>query len=144
MFSITPYKEIQHSLGFWIPRCACRIPGTGFQSLSVELEFCIPVVIGIPDSLSCIPDSKAQDSRFHRQKFPDSEILIPLHGVINIFFHYCLFWTTCQYYCANTHIGASMLILQNEAVSFLYKAYLAAYKNTLLTCCLKYYKIGAV
>ena len=91
VFSITPYKEIQDSLGFWIPRCGFRIPGTGFQFLSVELEFWIPIVSGIPDSLSCIPDSKAQDSRFHQQKFPDSEILIPLHGVISIFFHYCLF-----------------------------------------------------
>ena len=24
----------------------------------------------IPDSLSCIPDSKAQDSGFHKEKFP--------------------------------------------------------------------------
>ena len=91
VFSSTPYKEIQDSLGFWISRCGFRIPGTEFQFLSVELEFWIPIVSGIPDSLSCIPDSKAQDSRFHRQKFPDSEILFPLHGVISIFFHYCLF-----------------------------------------------------
>ena len=94
MFSITPYKEIQDSLGFWIPRCGFRIPGTGFQFLSVELEFWIPIVSGIPDSLSCIPDSKDQESRFHQQKFSYSEILIPLHGVISIFFHYCLFWIT--------------------------------------------------
>ena len=26
-------------------------------------------VSGIPNSLSCIPDSKAQDSGFHKQKF---------------------------------------------------------------------------
>ena len=38
--------------------------GTGFQSLSVELGFWIPIV-------SEIPDSKAQDSGFHKQKFPD-------------------------------------------------------------------------
>ena len=25
---------------------------------------------GIPDSLSCVPDSKAQDSGFHEQNFP--------------------------------------------------------------------------
>ena len=86
MFSIIPYKEIQDSLGFWISRCGFRIPGTGFQFLSVELEFWIPIVSGIPDSLSCIQDSKAQDSRFHQQKFPGSEILTPLHGVISIFF----------------------------------------------------------
>ena len=38
---------------------------TGFRILSsVELGFWIPIVSGIPESLSCIPDSKAQDSRF--------------------------------------------------------------------------------
>ena len=31
----------------------------GFQSLSVELGFSIPIVIEIPDSMSCILDSKA-------------------------------------------------------------------------------------
>ena len=51
----------------------------------MELEFWVPIVSGIPDSLSCIPDSKVQDSRFHQQKLPDSEILIPLHGGISIF-----------------------------------------------------------
>ena len=29
-------KGIQDSLGFWIPRRGFQIPGTGFQSLSVE------------------------------------------------------------------------------------------------------------
>ena len=29
-------KEMQDSLGFWILRCGFQIPGTGFQSLSVE------------------------------------------------------------------------------------------------------------
>ena len=43
-----------------------RIP----WSLSVKLGFWIPIVSGIPDSLSCIPDSKAQDFGFHKQKFP--------------------------------------------------------------------------
>ena len=60
------------------------------DSLSVELGFRIPIVSGIPDSLSCIPDSKAQDSGFHSKFFRDSEfhkkkfrglrgIQIPLH-----------------------------------------------------------------
>ena len=40
------------------------------QCLSVELGCWIPIVRGIPDSLRCIPHSKAQDSSFHRQKFP--------------------------------------------------------------------------
>ena len=48
---------------------------SGFQlldsrSFSVELGFRIRIVSGIPDSYSCIPDSKAQDSGFHKQKFP--------------------------------------------------------------------------
>ena len=57
-------KRIQDSW-FWIPYRGFRIPGTGFQCLSVELGFWIQIVSGIPDSLSCIPDSKAHDSRFH-------------------------------------------------------------------------------
>ena len=36
----------------------------------MELGFRIPIVSGIPDSLSCIPDSKAQDSGFHKPRFP--------------------------------------------------------------------------
>ena len=43
-----------------------RIPGTGFQSLSVECGFWIPIVSGTLDSFSCIPESKAQDFRFHK------------------------------------------------------------------------------
>ena len=38
-----------YSLEFWIPRGGFQIPGTGFQSLSVELGFQIPVVNVIPD-----------------------------------------------------------------------------------------------
>ena len=68
-----PRNGIKDSLGFWIPLRGFRIPGTGFQSSffqSVELGFWIPVVSGIPDSLSCIPDSKAQDYEFYKQNFP--------------------------------------------------------------------------
>ena len=48
---------------------------SGFQlldsrSFSVELGFRIRIVSGILDSYTCIPDSKAQDSGFHKQKFP--------------------------------------------------------------------------
>ena len=72
---------------FWI-----HIPGTGFQYLSVELGFWpwIPIVGGIPDSLSCIfLDSNTQDSGFHKQnilelQIPEAKISrIPLRGVIN-------------------------------------------------------------
>ena len=47
--------------GFWIP-------GTWFQYLSVQLGLWIPIMRGIPDSMSCIPVSKTQDSWFHIPK----------------------------------------------------------------------------
>ena len=46
------------------------MPDTGFQYLSAELGFWIPIVSGIPDSLSCIPESKTQDCGFHSENFP--------------------------------------------------------------------------
>ena len=55
-----PCKAIQDSLGFWIPCCGSQIPGTRFLIfLSVKLGFPPPIVSGIPDSFSWIPDSKA-------------------------------------------------------------------------------------
>ena len=45
---------------FWILRSGFRIPGTGFQFLSVEPG----LVSAVPNFLSCIPDSKAQYSWF--------------------------------------------------------------------------------
>ena len=50
---------------------------SGFQAcnsspLSVELGFRIPIVSVIADALSCIPDSKAHGSGFHKKNFPDS------------------------------------------------------------------------
>ena len=55
-----------------VPRHGFRIAGTGFHSLSVELGFWIPIASGIPDSLSCIPDSTNKffsDFGFHAQNF---------------------------------------------------------------------------
>ena len=75
-------KGIQDSLGFRIPHHGFQIPGSGFQSLSVELGFRIPIASGIQDSLSCIPDSKAQDSYSTSINFLDCRIQIPLHGAI--------------------------------------------------------------
>ena len=60
---VAPCKAIQDSLIFWIPR-------GGFQS-SMKLGFWIPIFSGIPDSLRCIPDSKAQDSGF---RIPQAKI----------------------------------------------------------------------
>ena len=57
-----PCNGIHGRLVFWVQHCVFRIPGAGFQSLSVERGFWTPIVSGIPVSLSCIPDSKAQDS----------------------------------------------------------------------------------
>ena len=46
---------------------------SGFQNWRpgfLVIGFQIPIVSGISDSLNCIQDSKVQDSRFHKQKFP--------------------------------------------------------------------------
>ena len=51
---------------------------TQAKFLSLELGFWIPIVRGIPDSLSCIPDSNTPHPGFHIQKFPG--IRIPLHA----------------------------------------------------------------
>ena len=59
----TSCEGIQDRLGFWIPPGGFLIPGTGFQSLSVELGSWIPIVSGIPESLSCIPHSTSKNFR---------------------------------------------------------------------------------
>ena len=56
---------IQDSLVFWIPCRGFRIPGTAVR---------IPIRNCIPDSLSCIPESKAQRFRIQQQNFLDSGI----------------------------------------------------------------------
>ena len=78
-----PKKGIQDSDGFWTPRRGFPIPGTGFQSFSVELGFWIldsnldwdsglqsPVFRIQPAKFSWIPDSLSK-------YLPDSEIRIP-------------------------------------------------------------------
>ena len=64
-----------------VPRHRFRIAGTELHSLSVELGFWIPIASGIPDSLSCIPDSTSKFfsdfGRFHKPNYsgfqnPDS------------------------------------------------------------------------
>ena len=62
-----------NSIQSWILDSTPRITNSRFRipwSLSVKLGFWIPIVSGIPDSLSCIPDSKDQDFGFHKQEFP--------------------------------------------------------------------------
>ena len=64
-------KGIQDSFGFWIPRHGFRIPGTGFQSLSVvKLGFRMLIFSGIPDSLRFIPDSTRKVSRSPESGLP--------------------------------------------------------------------------
>lgn len=58
------------------------ILGTGFQSLSIKLGFLIPI-IGIPYSLSCIPDSNSNDSD-HPKQFCFSRFRIPQAKVSHI------------------------------------------------------------
>ena len=69
---IAQCKGIQDSFGFWIPYGGFRIP----------------IINEIPNSWSCIPDSKAQDFQIPQVKiswipdtrsgnFPDSRIWIP-------------------------------------------------------------------
>ena len=57
-----PRQSLDSGSTPWIP-----------DSLSLELGFRIPIVSGIPDSLSCTPDSKAQNSWFHSKTLLDSE-----------------------------------------------------------------------
>ena len=70
-----PRNGIKDSLEFWIPLRGFRIPDSRYWIpvfiLPVRGTWILePVVSGIPDSLSCIPDSKAQDYEFYKQNFP--------------------------------------------------------------------------
>ena len=57
-----------------------RYQAVNLNFLSVEL----PIDRGIPDSLCCIPNPRAQDSGFHKQKIPEFRIprakLSRIHG----------------------------------------------------------------
>ena len=62
--SITPSKEIQDSLGFWIPHCWFRIPGTGFRILCQwNFDSGFQSLVRLQ-----IPRSKVQNSGFHNSK----------------------------------------------------------------------------
>ena len=73
--------------GYWISVFVCGTWDSAFQSLAREneLSFSFSLVLSeIPNSLSCILDSKAQDSGIHKQKFsgfrnPDSPICFDDH-----------------------------------------------------------------
>ena len=109
---------------------------SGFQVLdssllSAELGFWIPIVSGISDSLSCIPDSKTQNSgflelysgfqnpgcripHFTSKNFLDSESVFPYQGRLYDFLSFVRlnpaiklltfderFWAFWQYPCSN-------------------------------------------
>ena len=98
-FGVAPCKGIQDSLRFWIPHRGFRIPGTEFQYLSVELGFWIPVVTGIPNSLSCNSGFQRTGFRMPQTKFsrildsvsknlPDSLTSTALHNLFRMFLPY--------------------------------------------------------
>ena len=61
-FIFQPERESKQS---WILDSTPWIPDSWYwvsDFLIAESGFRIPIVSGIPESLSCIPDSKAQDS----------------------------------------------------------------------------------
>ena len=99
---------------YWIP-----------DSLWVELGFRIPIVSGIPNSLNCSLDSKAQDSGFHRQKFlgftnPDS---LPWGDKL-FFLHYITSWQSSAEAREDIqHSGPSMA----EQLSWCPKVFRATY-----------------
>ena len=69
---------IQDSLGFWIPFYGLWFPGAGFQSFPVESGLWIPFLSEMSEYFSSILDSKALDSGFHKQNFPELWILQPV------------------------------------------------------------------
>ena len=66
----------RQSIRFWIPYCGFLVLGLYWilYPLSVELGFSIPIISRIPNFLSCIPDSKAQGSGFHKKSFSGFQI----------------------------------------------------------------------
>ena len=67
---LAPCKESCDSHGFWIPRHRFRIPGSGYRSLcSRNLDSGFHSLVGSV-ILSCIPDSKTQDSGFQKENIP--------------------------------------------------------------------------
>ena len=67
-------KKNWDSLGFWIPRCGFRIPGTGFHYLSVELGFWFQLLVGFRISWAVfwIPKPSIPDSIIEFFRNPDS------------------------------------------------------------------------
>ena len=72
------FKVIQDSLAWILDFMLCvEFEFQVLDSLSLKLGIRIPVFTGISDSLTCIPDSKAQNSGSHDSNFPDSKFQPP-------------------------------------------------------------------
>ena len=67
---LAPCTKSYDSLGFWIPLYRFRIPGSGYRSLCLRnLDYGFHSLVGSV-ILSCIPDSKTQDSGFQKENIP--------------------------------------------------------------------------
>ena len=69
-------RGIQDSIGFWIPRRGFRIPGARFQILcqwNLDSGLRIPIVRGISNSLSSIPDLLQQHPSWPNLPSPTSK-----------------------------------------------------------------------
>ena len=67
-YRLASCKVIQDSGGFWIPRCGLRSRIS--DSFSGELGFWVPIVSGIPESLSCNSGFHILGFSFHNSPFP--------------------------------------------------------------------------
>ena len=76
-----PYKGIQDSLGFWTTRRGFRIPGTGFQSLSVEF----------------VSHCQQQDWTHSDDHISLTYDMIPGFKPFTVFFFLCVFYNLTYY-----------------------------------------------
>ena len=70
-------NEFRKKREYWILDSLPWSPDSSNLALvfvSGTIRFCMLIISGIPDSLSCILDSKAQDSEFYQQNFPRFQI----------------------------------------------------------------------
>ena len=67
LYGVTPYKDF----GFHTVDSELQeLPSSSLCQLNLGM----PIFSGIPDSLICIPDSKAHDSWFYKEIFPGFRI----------------------------------------------------------------------
>ena len=86
----------------WIPDSRHLIPVFSKGTLDW-----IPILSRIPDSLGCIPDSKVQDSGFHKQKFhgfhdPDS-LTWPTLLLTSCYISSIIIWPQCKSHVDHNH-----------------------------------------